>query len=188
MTGQDLMWSQVVSQGEMVLELTAHVETSFQTQDHLINDCMMAMSTPDSLLCMTDDDDSLSKAKPLSPFVMSEKDRRETSSLLHKRIEEIEREMASGKVNPFELDQETDILHGEFEKDLEKYNDRPVLRDLLLKYQEVFGPLPSPGTGCKLAEMDLELKEEWKTAPLRGKCWPMPHDELSRSKNRLKNW
>ena len=25
--------------------------------------------------------------------------------------------------------------------------------------------------------MHLELKEEWKTAPLRGKCWPMPQND-----------
>ena len=47
------------------------------------------------------------------------------------------------------------------------------IKDLLLKYAEVFGPLPPPGQGCKLVEMDLELKPEWASAPLRGKCWPM---------------
>ena len=57
-----------------------------------------------------------------------------------------------------------------------KYNDRPELKNILLRYKEVFGPLP-PGTAYQLAQMNLELKEERKTAPLRGKCWPMPQND-----------
>ena len=52
-------------------------------------------------------------------------------------------------------DKDTENLHGEFEKDVEKFNDNPKLKALLVKYKEVFGPLPPPGMGCKLAEMDL---------------------------------
>jgi hypothetical protein len=39
----------------------------------------------------------------------------------------------------------------------------------LVKFKEVFGPLPPPTKGCKLAIMDIELKEEFKDMPLRGK-------------------
>ena len=39
----------------------------------------------------------------------------------------------------------------------------------LVKFQDFFGPLPPPGKGCKLVEMDLELKDEWKDTPFETK-------------------
>jgi len=47
------------------------------------------------------------------------------------------------------------------------------IKSLLVRFQDVFGPLSPPGKGCKLVEMDLELEDEWKDTPLRQKCWPM---------------
>jgi hypothetical protein len=39
--------------------------------------------------------------------------------------------------------------------------------------------LPPPGKGCELVKMDLELKDEFKDLPLRGKCWPMPAQDCA---------
>ena len=72
-------------------------------------------------------------------------------------------------------------LHGEFENEVQKYKDNQRLYQLLLKYKEVFGPLPPPSSACPLVQCDLQLKEEWVGKPLRQKCWPMPkieQDEL----------
>ena len=71
----------------------------------------------------------------------------------------------------------TENLHGEFEKDVARFDDQPKLKELLVKYKEVFGQLPPPRRGCKLAVMDLELKEEFKGHTLRQKCWPMPLED-----------
>ena len=72
---------------------------------------------------------------------------------------------------------ETENLHGEFEKDVQRF-DNPQLQTLLRKYQEVFGPLPSPGSGCKLVEMDIELRDEFKGKTLRNKFWAMPQEDF----------
>ena len=69
---------------------------------------------------------------------------------------------------------DTENLHGGFAKDVFKFENNPKMKEMLLKYKEVFGPLPPHGKGCKLAEMDIELKEEFKGKTLRQKCWPMP--------------
>ena len=50
--------------------------------------------------------------------------------------------------------------------------------EILPNFQAVFGPLPPPGQGPKIVTMDIELKEEWKNAPLRGKCFPMPERDV----------
>ena len=65
-------------------------------------------------------------------------------------------------------------MHGELEKDLERFCGNPRLLDLLCKYKEIVGPLPTPSAACLLVQMDLELKDEWIGKPLRQKCWPMP--------------
>lgn len=73
--------------------------------------------------------------------------------------------------------EDTENLHGEFEKDIARFDGQPKLRELLVKYKDVFGPLPPPTKGCKLAVMDLELKDEYKGHTLRQKCWPMPKED-----------
>ena len=49
----------------------------------------------------------------------------------------------------------------------------PSVKELIKKYQSVFGPLPPPGKGVSLVQMDLELREEFQNVSLRQKCWPM---------------
>ena len=97
-----------------------------------------------------------------SPFVASASDVHDMCLLLNQRISEVDRQLASSKAQENLFDKDTENLHGEFEKDLEKYLDRPILKSLLLKYKDIFGPLPPPGSGCQLVQMDLELKEELK--------------------------
>ena len=82
--------------------------------------------------------------------------------------------LAQEKAEKLFQPEETENLHGEFEKDVEQYRSRPKLFDLLVKYKEIFGPLPPPSSACPLVLMDLQLKEEWEGKPLRQKCWPMP--------------
>ena len=78
---------------------------------------------------------------------------------------------------------ETENLHGEFEKDVQRF-DNPQLQTLLRKYQEVFGPLPSPGSGCKLVEMDIELRDVFKGKTLRKNVGPCPKKIVWRLKNK----
>ena len=85
--------------------------------------------------------------------------------------------IANEKVEELFLPEETENLHGEFEKDVEKFRSQPKLFELLCKYKEIFGPLPPPSKACPLVQMDIELKEEWVGKPLRQKCWPMPELE-----------
>ena len=85
-----------------------------------------------------------------------------------------------------EKSQSTENLQGEFDKELQHFDG--ALRELLIKYKDVFGPLSPPGRGCKLAIMDLELKEEFKGRTLRQKCWPMSKedaDEIEKQVNEL---
>ena len=74
---------------------------------------------------------------------------------------------AQEKTEKLFLPQETENLHGELEKDLEKFRTNPRLFDLL----------PPPSAGCPLVLMDIELKEEWEGKPLRQRCWPMSINE-----------
>ena len=75
------------------------------------------------------------------------------------------------------LSQETENLHGELKKGLEKFRTNHRLFDLLCKYKEIFGPLPPPSAGCPLVLIDIELKEEWEGNPLRQRCGPMSINE-----------
>ena len=68
---------------------------------------------------------------------------------------QIEREVLQQTSNPFTF--ESSNLEGDFEKDLRKVNPPKPVAELILKYKEVFGPLPSPGKGCDLVKMDLQL-------------------------------
>ena len=47
-----------------------------------------------------------------------------------------------------------------------------------MKYKKVLGPLPPPGSGCRLAELDLEIKDEFQGEAIRRKCWPMPEADV----------
>ena len=52
-------------------------------------------------------------------------------------------------------------LHGECDKDMAKYNDRPELKNIMLRYKEVFGPLPPwhrlpIGTNAPRAQRGME--------------------------------
>ena len=103
---------------------------------------------------------------------------------LEQRIFQLERQIATAKSDLFEekddddeKSQDTENLHGEFEKDIKKFDGQPKLQNLLRKYKEVFGPLPKPESGCKLVEMDIELKDEHKGKTLRQKYWPMPQED-----------
>ena len=72
-------------------------------------------------------------------------------------------------------EQESDIIPGEFEKDMARFEkSSPDLLAILAKHQLVFGPLPPPEKGHTLVQMDLCLKKEFDKAALRTKCWPMP--------------
>ena len=75
------------------------------------------------------------------------------------------------------MPEETENLHGEWEKDLQRFSSNPRLLELLVKYKEIFGALPPPSSACPLVKMDIELKEEWLGKPLRQKCWPMTNED-----------
>ena len=115
------------------------------------------------------------QAKPTGKFPRSQKDLAEITKLVNDRILGIEtQKLAQEKSEKLFKPQESENLHGELEKDLEKYRNQPRLFELLTKYKEIFGPLPPPSAGCPLVQMDIELKEEWIGKPLRQRCWPMP--------------
>ena len=83
-------------------------------------------------------------------------------------------QIASEKTSTLFQPEETENLHGEVEKDLERFKGNPRLFQLLSKFKDIFGPLPPPSAGCTLVQMDVQLREEWVGKPLRQKCWPMP--------------
>ena len=58
----------------------------------------------------------------------------------------------------------------DFMSKVEEHDER--VWNILHKYQEVFGPSPSPGTCKKLVELDLELKEEHAKDRIRSKPYP----------------
>ena len=98
--------------------------------------------------------------------------------MINQKVLDIETQMkAQEKTETLFLPQETENLHGELEKDLQKFRTNPRLFELLCKYKEISGPLPPPSAGCPLVLMDIELKEEWEVGPLRQRCWPMPIQE-----------
>ena len=127
-------------------------------------------------------------AKPSCKFPCSQLDVEEFSKKLHDKILEVQtqKKIVVEKAEKLFFPQESENLHGELEKDLEKFKDQPNLFNLLCKYKEIFGPLPPPSLGCPLVQMDVELKEEWVGKPLRQRCWPMPvvdQEEICRPKN-----
>ena len=81
-------------------------------------------------------------AKTSRPFFANRKDKEEIARLVQQRILTLEKEMLATKSEPFhDKDNKTENLKGEFDKDLEKYENRPKLKALLLKHKEIFGPL-----------------------------------------------
>ena len=43
-------------------------------------------------------------------------------------------------------------------------------------------------SGCKLVEMDIEIKEEFKGKTLRQKFWPMPKEDAEEIEKQVKKW
>ena len=70
-------------------------------------------------------------------------------------------------------------LHGEedFLQKIESLNLDPQLKKLLLTYQEVFGALPPPLSCKKLVQMDLKLKPEFGSTPVRRRPYPAPQEQ-----------
>jgi len=62
--------------------------------------------------------------------------------------------------------------------DLKRFCEQPELFEVLNNFVLGFGPLPPAGQSTKLVTMDIQLKEEFDNAPLRGKCWPMPEEDV----------
>jgi len=67
---------------------------------------------------------------------------------------------------------------GDIEKDFKRFSKQPELFEVLKKFVEGFGPLPPASQGTKLVSMDIPLKKEFENTPLRGKCWPMPEEDV----------
>ena len=113
----------------------------------------------------------------------------EIAKLVSDKIFELEtRKVAEEKSTKLFQPEETENLHGELEKDLDKYKNEPRLYNLLCKYKDIFGPLPPPQNACPLVQMDIQLKEEWVGKPLRQKCWPLPvkdQEEIEQQANEL---
>ena len=71
--------------------------------------------------------------------------------------------------------QKSDIIGGEFSKDIEKFSGiNAKLSELLIEYSEIFGELPPPSKGQTLVQMDIKLKKEFEHCNIRTKCWNMP--------------
>ena len=172
---------------EILNDVLDQIDIEFQKVGHLVQETSTILNFGDDFPGETP------KAKPSSNFTISAEDQNEIANLVQQRILQLERQLASEKAELFEElpsdeeqndfsahleeNQDTENLHGEFEKDIKRFDDQPMLQALLRKYKDVFGPLPKPGQGCKLVEMDIELKEEFKGRTLRQKCWPMPQED-----------
>ena len=66
------------------------------------------------------------------------------------------------------------ILHA---SEVKEHDER--VSDILHKYKEVVGPLPSPGTCKKLVQLDLELKEEHTKDRIRSKPYPRSKADMA---------
>ena len=88
-------------------------------------------------------------AKPSGKFPINEKDTKEIAKLVHEKIFELETmKIASEKQTKLFQTEETENLHVELEKDMEKYRGQTRLYELLCKYKGIFGPLPPPQNAC----------------------------------------
>ena len=157
----------------LLAELTRQIDTEFQLISGIIESTNVVLLLGESF----SNCDTIS-AKASGKFPINEKEQKEIAKLVYDKIFELEtQKLASEKESKLFAPEETENLHGELEKDLEKYKAQPKLYNLLWKYKEVFGPLPPPENACPLVQMDVQLKEEWKDKPLRQKCWPLPVED-----------
>ena len=161
-----------ISPKDVLCESYLDVDLQFTEKDFQESEVLLLqMQCGDSILEST-------MMKPKSAVQISQKDKEKLAQSFEQRILTFERQMSDDKKRSEEIfEEDTENLHGELEKDLKKFEGQPKLFELLLKYKEVFGPLPPPGEGCPLAIMDLELKDEFKHKTLRQKCWPMPKED-----------
>ena len=83
---------------------------------------------------------SLRYAKPTAKFPINKDQVRDLALSLSQKDLEIEKMVVQAKQNPFQL--ESQNIVGDFERDLAKLECPPLIKDLLWKYKEVFGPLP----------------------------------------------
>ena len=65
----------------------------------------------------------------------------------------------------------------DFMSKVKEHNER--VWNILRKFQEVFGPLPSPGPCKKLVQLDLELKEERAKNGIRSKPYPRSKADMN---------
>jgi hypothetical protein len=113
------------------------------------------------------------RAQPKSKFTINKSDLREAVTALSQKINLVETAITQSKPEYFE-DSPTENLTGEFEKDLKRFSKNPELTKLLRQFKDIFGPLPPRKSGCKLAELDLEMRDEFHGKTIRQKCWAMP--------------
>ena len=100
-------------------------------------------------------------AKPTGKVPCPDKDLAQFAKLPSDNIFQLETEtLALEKSEKLFQPEETENLHGEFERDLERFQDNTRLLALLRKYENICGPLPPPSVGCPLVQMDIKLKEE----------------------------
>ena len=148
-------------------ELTKEIEKDWEFFSEVQKDVQVLM--------ISQDFDPVDFAKPEGKQTISTPDLEEIKSRLYERIQRLEvQKKIDEKTTSLFVPQETENLHGEFQKEVKKFQGNPRLYSLLLQYAEIFGPLPKPSEACPLVVMDLELKPEWEGRPLRQKCWPMP--------------
>ena len=88
-------------------------------------------------------------AKVSGQFTIMKKDIKEIAKLVHEKIFELETmKSALEKQTKLFQTEETENLHGELEKDMEKHRGQTRLYELLCKYKGIFGPLPPPQNAC----------------------------------------
>ena len=188
----DMVWAQVQTDlNDFLLELVGEVEindfSEFLQETPEIQKTKPKPKNPKEQLALWLNDEPeveeapppLCLAKPTGKFPISKSQVEDLAQVLHQKDFEMQKTMVQAKENPFQL--ESTNIQGEFEADLAKIHCSPQIKELIWKYKEVFGPLPphKSGEGCKLVEMDIELKDEFKTLPLRTKCWPMPPQDCA---------
>jgi len=125
-------------------------------------------------------DRKLILATPRDHFTLINSEVKFLSGQVDQMIPSVDGNFLKSKFTPFES---TGNLGGDFEVDLQKFSANPQRTKILRAHQEVFGPL----TAIKTVTMDIELREEWKNTPFRGKCWAIPEKMFSRLIDRYRN-
>lgn len=136
---------------EFLASLMDEVDVTFQEHGHEVEEILWLQSDFSSV-----EENFARKARPTSSFPINSEDLKKIGEQAHQRILSIEREMATCKKNEelFESG-DTENLHGEFAKDVAKFEKNPKLKELLLKYKDVFGPLPPLGKVANLRRWTL---------------------------------